>query len=95
MQKLKDENAYIYIENFHFNFKYKKKDIIFKEFHDKLDNFYYIGVYHKIENDLIFIKKFNTYRYFLRSLKFENLESCLMYCKMTSELLKNDIIKSL
>lgn len=95
MQKLKNENEFIYIENFHFDFKYKKKDIIFKEFHDKLDNFYYIGVYHKIENDLIFIKKFNTYRYFLQSLKFESLGSCLMYCKMTSELLKNDIIKSL
>ncbi|AHC94128.1 hypothetical protein WRP3_042 [Lactococcus phage WRP3] len=95
MQKLKNENEFIYIENFHFDFKYKKKNIIFREFYDKLDNFYYIGIYHKIENDLIFIKKFNTYRYFLQSLKFESLESCLMYCKMTSELLKNDIIKSL
>lgn len=95
MQKLKNENDFIYIENFHFKFKYEKKNIIFKEFHDKLDNFYYIGIYHKIENELIFIKKFNTYRYFLQSLKFENLENCLLYCEMTSELLKDNIIKSL
>ncbi|ARM67614.1 hypothetical protein LW81_044 [Lactococcus phage LW81] len=91
----KDENAYIYIENFHFNFRYKKTDIIFKEFYDKLDNFYYIGIYHKIDNKNIFLKKFNTYRYFLQALKFKSLENCLMYCKETSELLKNDIIKSL
>lgn len=95
MQKLKDENEFIYIENFHFNFRYKKKNIIFSEFHDKLDGFYYIGIYHKIENDVIFIKKFNTYRYFLQALKFKSLENCLMYCKETSELLKNDIIKAL
>lgn len=95
MQKLKNENAFIFIEVFNFNFRYKKKDIIFKEFHDKIDNFYYIGIYEKIENDLIFIKKFDTYRYFLQSLKFESLESCLMYCKIAGELLKNDIIKVL
>lgn len=95
MQKLKNENEFIYIENFHFNFRYKKKNIIFKEFYDELDNFYYIGIYHKIENDLIFIKKINTYRYFLQSLKFESVESCRAYCEETSELLKNDIIKSL
>lgn len=95
MQKLKNENDFIYIDNFHFKFKYKKKDIIFKEFFDELDNFYYIGVYQKIENDLIFIKKFDTYRYFLQLLKFKNLENCLMYCEMTSELLKDNVIKSL
>ena len=95
MQKLKNENAYIYIEVFNFPFKYEKDDIIFSEFYDEMDGFYYIGIYQKIENDLIFLKKFNTYRYFLQPLKFESLESCEMYCKMTSELLKNDIIKSL
>ena len=95
MQKLKNENAYIFIEVFKFPFKYKKKNIIFREFFDKLDGFYYIGIYQKIENDLIFIKKFNAYRYFLQVLRFESLESCLMYCEETSELLKNDIIKAL
>ena len=95
MQKLKNENEFIYIDIFHFKFEYKKKNIIFKEFHDKLDNFYYIGVYQKIENDVIFIKKFNTYRYFLQPLKFKSLENCSMYCEMTSELLKDNVIKSL
>ena len=95
MQKLKDENEFIYIENFHFNFRYKKKNIIFKEFYDKLDNFYYIGIYQKKENDVIFLKKFNTYRYFLQVLRFESLESCRDYCEETRELLKNDIIKAL
>lgn len=95
MQKLKDENAYIYINIFHFNFRYEKKDIIFKEFFDKLDNFYYIGIYQKKDNDLIFIKKFNTYRYFLQRLKFESVESCRAYCEETGELLNNDIIKAL
>ena len=95
MQKLKNENAYIYIEVFNFNFKYKKNCIIFKEFFDKLDGFYYIGVYQKNENDVIFLKKINTYKYFLQPLKFESVESCLMYCEETGELLKNDIIKAL
>ena len=95
MQKLKDENAYIYVNIFNFNFRYKKKNIIFSEFFDELDGFYYIGIYYKIDNDLIFLKKINTYKYFLQVLKFESLESCLMYCNETSELLNNDIIKSL
>lgn len=95
MQKLKNENDFIFIDNFHFRFKYKKDSIIFKEFRDKIDNFYYIGIYEKIENDLIFIKKFDTYRYFLQSLKFKNLENCLLYCEITGELLKDDIIKFL
>lgn len=95
MQKPKDENAYIYIEIFNFNFRYKKKSIVFSEFYDKLDGFYYIGIYQKKENDVIFLKKFNTYRYFLQPLKFESLESCRAYCEETSELLKNDIIKAL
>lgn len=95
MQKLKNENEFIYIDTFHFKFEYKKNDIIFKEFYDKLDGFYYIGVYQKVGNKLVFIKKFDTYRYFLQSLKFENLENCLMYCEITSELLKNNIIKAL
>lgn len=95
MQKLKNENAYIYIEVFNFSFKYEKQNIIFKEFFDKLDGFYYIGIYQKNENDVIFLKKFNTYRYFLQVLRFESLENCLMYCEETSELLKNGIIKAL
>ncbi len=95
MQKPKDENAYIYIEVFNFPFKYEKQNIIFKEFFDELDNFYYIGIYQKKENDVIFLKKFNTYRYFLQRLRFESLESCRAYCEETSELLKNDIIKAL
>ncbi|ARM66169.1 hypothetical protein AM2_042 [Lactococcus phage AM2] len=95
MQKLKNENEFIYINVFKFPFKYEKKNIIFKEFFDKLDGFYYIGIYQKKENDVIFLKKFNTYRYFLQVLRFESLESCLIYCKETSELLKNDIIKAL
>lgn len=95
MQKLKNENEFIYIENFHFDFKYKKKNIIFREFYDKLDNFYYIGIYQKNENDVIFLKKFNTYRYFLQVLRFESVATCRAYCEETSELLKNDIIKSL
>ena len=95
MQKLKNENAYIYIEIFNFDFRYEKKSIVFSEFYDKLDGFYYIGIYQKKENEVIFIKKFNTYRYFLQSLKFESLENCLAYCKETEALLKNDIIKAL
>ena len=95
LQKLKNENAYIYIEVFNFPFKYEKKNIIFREFYDELDNFYYIGIYQKKENDVIFLKKFHTYRYFLQRLRFESLESCRAYCEMTSELLNNDIIKAL
>lgn len=91
----KDENAYIHIEIFHFNFRYKKKNIIFSEFFDELDNFYYIGIYYKIENDLIFLKKLNPYRYFLQPLKFESVASCRAYCEETKELLKNNIIKAL
>lgn len=95
MQKLKNENAYIYIEVFNFPFKYEKQNIIFKEFFDKLDGFYYIGIYQKNENDVIFLKKFNTYRYFLQRLRFESVATCRAYCEMTSELLNNDIIKAL
>lgn len=95
MQKLKNENAYIYIEVFNFNFRYEKQNIVFTDFFDKLDGFYYIGIYQKIENDVIFLKKFNTYRYFLQPLKFESLESCRAYCEETGELLNNDIIKAL
>lgn len=95
MQKLKNENEYIFIEVFNFPFKYKKDCIVFREFYDEMDGFYYIGIYQKNENDVIFLKKFNTYRYFLQRLRFESLESCRAYCKETSELLKNDIIKSL
>ena len=95
MQKLKNENDFIYITSFHFHFKYKKKNIVFKEFHDKKDNFFYIGIYEKIENDLIFIKKMDPYRYFLQTLKFESLENCLLYCEIAGELLKNDVIKFL
>ena len=95
MQKLKDENAYIYVNIFNFNFRYKKKNIIFSEFFDELDGFYYIGIYYKIDNDLIFLKKFHTYRYFLQRLRFESVASCRAYCEETGELLKNDIIKAL
>lgn len=95
MQEPKDENAYIFIEIFNFNFRYKKKNIIFSELFDELDGFYYIGIYYKIENKLIFIKKFNPCRYFLQPLKFESVATCRAYCEEISELLKNGIIKSL
>lgn len=95
MQKLKDENAYIFIEIFNFNFRYKKDDIIFSDFYDKLDNFYYIGIYQKKDDDLIFLKKFNTYRYFLQRLRFKSVATCRAYCEETGELLKNGIIKAL
>lgn len=95
MKKPKDENAYIYINIFHFDFRYRKKNIVFSEFFDEMDGFYYIGIYYKIENDLIFLKKMNTYRYFLQPLRFEGVATCRAYCEETSELLKNDIIKSL
>lgn len=95
MKKLKDENAYIYINIFNFNFRYKKKSIVFSEFFDEMDGFYYIGIYQKIENDVIFLKKFNTYRYFLQRLQFESVASCRAYCEETEALLNNGIIKAL
>ncbi|MDN6719024.1 MAG: hypothetical protein L0L51_10565, partial [Lactococcus lactis] len=60
MQKLKNENEYIFIEVFNFPFKYKKDCIVFREFYDEMDGFYYIGIYQKIDNDLIFIKTMDT-----------------------------------
>lgn len=95
MKKLKDENAYIYINIFHFDFRYRKKNIVFSEFFDEMDGFYSIGIYYKLENELIFLKKINTYKYFLQRLRFESVASCRAYCEETGELLKNGIIKAL
>lgn len=95
MQKIRNENEYINLINFHFTFRYKKSDIMIKEFFNELDKFYYIGIYSMIDNEMNFIKKFDTYRYFLQNLKFENKEKCLMYCEETKKLIKNGIIKTL